>query len=132
MVFPKDADLGVGVAQRPAIEEEDEFHYTGYPDGDGRGEVEGFGAEGGTLGLVEIAAAVRAVVACGELHDREDDDQEGNRGHEEAEDDIASGFNAGFAGGEAPRVDFADGAVADYKGDIREGVEYGVDHGGEE
>lgn len=117
MVLPEDADLGVGIAEGVAVEEEGEFCDSGDGDGDDGGDVEGF--SGG-------------VVAGFEFDEGEGDDDEGDGGHEEAEDDVAGGFDAGFAGGEAAGVDVADGAVADDEGDVGEGVEDGVGHGGEE
>ena len=117
MVAPEDADLGVGIAESVAVNEEREFCEGGDSDGEDGGEVEVFSLGGG---------------AGFEFDEGEGDDDEGDGGHEEAEDDVAGGFDAGFAGGEAAGVDVADGAVADDEGDVGEGVEDGVGHGGEE
>ena len=81
---------------------------------------------------MQAFGGVVIVVAGFEFDEGEYDDDEGDGGHEEAEDDVAGGFDAGFARGEAARVDMADGAVADDEGDIGEGVEDCVGHGGEE
>ena len=51
-----------------------------------------------------------------EFEEGKHDDDEGDGGHEEAEDDVAGCFDAGFARGEAAGVDVADGAVADHEG----------------
>ena len=117
MVGPEDADLGVGVAEGVAVEEEGEFCEGGDGDGEDGGEVQGFGGGG---------------VAGAEFDEGEGDDDEGDGGHEEAEDDVAGCFDTRFAGGEAPGVDVADGAVADHEGEVGERVEDGVGHGGEE
>ncbi len=67
-----------------------------------------------------------------EFEQREHDDYKADRGHEEAEDDIARGLDPGLAAGEAAGVYMLDGAVANDERDVGHGVEDGVGHGGEE
>ena len=95
--------------------------------------MEGSGFQWGAVVVFGCGDAVaRGGVAFCEFHCGKDDEDEGDGGHEEAEDDVACCFNAGFAGGEAAGVDFFYGAVADDEGDVGHGVEDCVGHGGEE
>ena len=71
-------------------------------------------------------------LASHEVAEGEGDEDEGDGGHEEAEDDVAGGFDAGLAGGEPARVDFRDRLVAEQEGQVGSRVEDGVGHGGEE
>ena len=109
--------MGVDVAEGEAVGEEGELGEGGEGDDDNGGEVEGFEGVGGFLA---------------EFEQGEHDDDAGDGGHQEAEDDVAGGFDAGFARREAAGVDAANGAIAGDEGDIGEGVEDGVGHGGEE
>ena len=52
-----------------------------------------------------------SAIPCGDLTDRLHDKDERHRGHEEAEDDVASGFDAGFSSGECAAIDSMDGFV---------------------
>ena len=87
---------------------------------------------GGTIVRGRGCACPGGVVPTGELHDTEHDDEEGDRGHHEAEDDIARRLDPGFTTGEAPRIDLAHGSVADDQRDVGKWVEDCVGHGCEE
>lgn len=133
VVFPQDVDLRVGALQGPAVAEEAEFGAEGDGDDDDGGEVEVFRLEGPAVVVAGRGdAAARGGVAFGEFHGGEDDEDEGDGGHEEAEDDVAGGFDAGLAGGETAGVDSLDRAVAGDEGEVGHWVEDGVGHGGEE
>lgn len=133
VVFPQDVHLRVGALQRPAVAEQRELGAEGDGDDDDGGEVEGFRLQGAAVVVVGPRdAGARGGVAFGEFHGREDDEDEGDGGHEEAEDDVAGRFDAGFARGETAGIDFPDGAVAGDEGEVGHRVEDRVGHGGEE
>ena len=67
-----------------------------------------------------------------QLEEGKDDDDPGDGGHEEAEDDISRRFDPSFARGESSGIDPLDGAIADDEGDVGQGIEDGVGHGGEQ
>ena len=117
MVFPEDSDLRVHVAKSPTVEEETKFGGESHSNSDDRGKVEGFGGLGG---------------ADREFANGEGDEDEGDGGHEEAENDVAGGFDAGFPGGECATIDSLDGFIGKEEGQIGHGVENRVGHGCEE
>ena len=117
MVLPEDLDLGVGVADAVAVEEEGEFCGEGDADGDDGGKVEGV-----RVGWRRCCEGSRA----------EGDEDEGDGRHEEAEGYVAGCFDAGFAGGVFAAVDAGDGPVAEEEHYVGEGVEDRVGHRGEE
>ncbi len=133
VVFPQDVHLRVGALERPAVAEQGELRAEGDGhDDDGR-EVERFQQQGAAVVVGGPRdAGARGGVAFGEFHRGQDDEDEGDRGHEEAEDDVAGRFDARFARGETPRVHFPDGAVAGDEREVRHRVEDCVGHGGEE
>ena len=67
-----------------------------------------------------------------QLHEGQHNNDPGDGGHEEAEDDIPSGLDTSFARGEPSRVDFFDSPIADNEGDVGQGIENGIGHGGEQ
>ncbi len=105
------------VSERPAVEEEREFGDEGDGYGDDGGEVEGVGRRG---------------LADYQVAEREGDEDEGDGGHEEAEDDVAGRFDASLTGGELARVNFGDRLVAEQESEVGSRVEDGVGHGGEQ
>jgi hypothetical protein len=117
VVLPQNADLAVLVADGPAVQKQAEFGGKGDGHGDDRGKVE----------IISIIPPV-----LGDGPDRLDNDDDGNRDHEEAEEDIASRLDAGFAGGELAGVDALYGATAENQGQIGQRVEERVGHGGEQ
>jgi hypothetical protein len=80
MVFPEDADLAVLVAKRKAVDEQSQFRAESDANGDDGGVVE-----------------AHVVVFLGEFADGHDDEDQGDGGHEEAEGDVAGGFETCFA-----------------------------------
>lgn len=132
MVFPEDVDLAVDALECPAVAEEQEFQEKRKAhDGDGRGmEIFGLAGPAGVRGARDAVAG--RGVPLGELHAREHDEDEGDGGHEEAEDDVARRLDAGFARGELARVDPPHGAVAQHQRDVGQRVEDGVRHGREQ
>ena len=113
VVFPEDADLAVLVPQGPCVEEEAELRAEGDADGDHGGEV-------------EVRRIFRA--PSGEISNGEGDQDERNGGHEEAEDDVASGLDARFTCGVLARIDSRDGFVAQDECKVRHWVEDCVGH----
>ena len=117
VIFPEDADLRVDITEGPAVGEQGQFCSSG--DGNryhgGKMESFGFGA-----------------VAAFEFHEGKDDDDPRDGGHEEAEDNVAGGFDASFPRGKATGIDVSDRTIANDEGDVGQRVEDGVRHGGEE
>lgn len=57
---------------------------------------------------------------------------EGDGSHEKAKDYVADRLETGLAGGEATRINAANGPVGEDEGEVAERVEDGIGHGGEE
>lgn len=116
MILPQNADLGVLVLERPTVEEERELGGKGDSYSDNSWVMEAVGL----LGL-----------SLGEVFDREGDEDERDRAHDEAECNVADGFEACFTGWEAAWVDSRDSAVGEDECYVAERIEDGVGHSGE-
>jgi len=117
VVLPQNPNLRELVPQRPAVQEERELGGEGDDDGDDGGQVE--------VERLRLAARV-------ELARREGDQDQRHGDHDEAEADVAGRLDAGLARGELARVHAVDGLVADEEGQVGQGVEDGIGHGGEQ
>ena len=117
MILPQNADLGVLVLERPTVEEERELG----------GKGDSYSNNSWVMEAVCLFA-----LSFGEVFDREGDEDERNRAHDEAEGNVADGFEACFAGWEAAWVDSRDSPIGEDECHIAERVEDGVGHSGEE
>ena len=98
MIFPKDSNLGILVADCPAVKEESQFC--------SKSDTHGYG--GRKVKLICIGSA-----AANKIFDREGNKDKGDRSHEEAEENIPRRFDSGFPSWELAGINSFDGLVTE-------------------
>ena len=73
-----------------------------------------------------------AAISLRQLASRHDDQDQRDRGHEEAEGDVSGSLNACFARREAPRIDMVYCTVAEDQRQVAHRIKDRVCHGSEE